>query len=200
MQDLQERHPAKVRHAEQMKAGKRIGPRRIDGNDVGVLEPRQRLGLTRPGARHLEGDGSVCQMLLLGKIDPRKCPSAQLRDEPKPRNRLPGAGNEGPFARGARRGIARPPDQGVNLDHLLERARDVGEPGLVLRRRWRFPRLFFQAILLVNQGQQRLVVKLGITSTVPLDRARLMRPPAQDQISAKSAVSTGNRCSMSSGR
>jgi hypothetical protein len=66
----------------------------------------------------------------------------------------------------------------VDLQDLMEGVGEVGEPGPVLRRLGRFPRLLAEAILLVEQGHQGLVVELGETIAVPFHRAALVRAPS----------------------
>ena len=73
-----------------MQAGRRVGPVRVNGDNVGVLEPGKRLRLARPGSHYLEGHWPVSQMLLLGQVDPRERPPSQFLDEPKPDDRLTG--------------------------------------------------------------------------------------------------------------
>ena len=155
IEDLKKRDPAEIRHAEQMKPGGRIGPVRVDGDDVGVLEPRERLRLARTGSRHLERDGPVGQMPLLRKIDPRECASAQLLDQPEPRDRLAGLRERRTVLAGPTRGqCAGPAEQVVNLEDFSERVGDVRKPGPVLRRLGRLAGLLAEAILLVEQSHQ----------------------------------------------
>ena len=121
IQDLEQRDPAEIRHAEQMQAGCRVGPVRVDGDDVGVLEPRQRLRLARAGSRHLQRDGPVGEMLLLRKVDPREGAPPQLLDQPEPRDRSgrpPGTACQS--RQGPREAVCSgPADQVVNLEDFL---------------------------------------------------------------------------------
>ena len=173
---LEERDPAEVRHAKQMQAGGRVGPVGIDGNDVGVLQPRQGLRLARAGPRHLEGNGPIGQMLLLGQVNPRECPSSQLLDQAETRDRLAGLGKPGTaLASPSRPGRRSPSDQIVNRHDFLKGAGEPGEPDLVFRRLRRLAGFLAEAEFLVEQCHQQLIVELGKTVAVRFDRARLPR-------------------------
>ena len=130
IEDLEERDPAEIGHAEQVQTGRRVGSVRVDGDDVGVLEPRQRLRLTRAGSRHLQGDGPVGQMLLFREIDPRECASAQLLDQPEPRDRLAGLRERSSVAAGSRaipvRGPGRSGRESRGLPGTSRRCRGTG--------------------------------------------------------------------------
>ena len=102
-----------------------IGPVRVDRDDMRMLQPRQGLGLSRPGASHLEGDGPVGQVLLLREVDPTERAAAELLDEPVPRDRLPGFRQLGSCRRREReeRSGARPIRSWISRTSSNERAR-----------------------------------------------------------------------------
>ena len=45
VEDLEERDPAEVRHAQEMQVRGRVGPVGVDGDDMSMLQPRQGLRL-----------------------------------------------------------------------------------------------------------------------------------------------------------
>ena len=146
-----------------MQARRRVGPVRVDRDDVRVLEPGQRLRLARAGPRDLQRHRPVGELPLLGEEDPGERPPAQLLDQVEAGDRLPGLG-EGRSARGpgtcevGRGGRA---DEAVDVEDPAEPVGELGEPLVVLGRDRGLAVLLAEAELLVDEGDERLVVEAG---------------------------------------
>ena len=92
IQDLKKCYAAQIRHAEQMKVGRRVGSVGVDGHDVSVLEARQRLRLAGTGAGDFQGDGAIGEVLLFSEVDAGERTAAELFDESKSADCLAGLG------------------------------------------------------------------------------------------------------------
>ena len=184
-----------------MQAGGRVGPVRVDRDDVRVLEPGQRLRLARAGARDLQGDRPVGQLPLLGEEDPGERAPAQLLDQPEPGDRLARLGERRSAARGPCvrvRSCAAEPTRSWMSRTSRSCGGDLGEPGLVLGRVGRLAGLLAEAELLVDQGHERVVGELGVAVAIPLDPDRLAAPPSAGP--GRSAAGPAGRRARASGR
>ena len=76
-------------------------------------------------------------------------------------------------------------DEAVNLDDFAQSVGDGGETGLVLDRIGDFSGLLAEAIFLIDQGQEGLVIEHRILTLIPLDADRLADLAAQGQVGAE---------------
>ena len=130
---LLERHPAEERHAEQVEIGRRVGPIGVDGDDVRVLEPGERLRLFRSGPGHFEGHRAVGELAFSGQEDPGERAPAELLDEVEAGDGLAGLGEGGEGRFGdVEVGRVGPADQLVDVEDPAEAVGQVGEPLVVL--------------------------------------------------------------------
>jgi hypothetical protein len=152
-QDLGQRDPAEVGHAQQVQPRGRVDPVRVDRDDVRMLQPRQRLRLARADPRHLQCDGPVRQLPLLRQEDPGERAAAQLLDEPEAGDRLAGLGQGDGRRRRPAQGRARAlRHQAVDVEDLAQARGDLGEPGLVVGRVGMLAGLLAEAELLVGHA------------------------------------------------
>ena len=141
-------------------------------------------GSREPLAGDLQRHRPVGELPLLGQEDAGEGPPAQLLDQAEAGDRLPGLGER--RCRGGRRVRApwssRRADQAVDVEHPAERASHLGEPREVLGGVGGLARLLAEAEFLVDQGDQGVVVEVGVAIAIPLDRHRLVRLPAQSEV------------------
>jgi hypothetical protein len=71
----------------------------------------------------------------------------------------------------------------VNVEYFLEGDGEIGESSLIFFHAWCFSSLFAEAIFLIQQGQQGLVVEVGKVVVVPFYKPALMLPPTQQHVS-----------------
>ena len=163
--------------------GGRVGPVRVDGDDVRVLEPGQGLRLARAGARDLHRHRPVGQLPLLGAEDPGERAPAQLLDQAEPGDRLarPRA-RESLECFGERSVEAWPEPTRPWISRTARNERRPRGTGVVLGRIGRLARLLAEAVLLVDQGHQRLAVELRIAVRDTTRPDPIPRLPAQRQV------------------
>ena len=182
-QGLGQGHAAEVGHAHQVQAGLLVHPVRVDGDDVGVLQPGERLRLARAVAGDLQRHRPVRELTLLGQEDAGEGPPAQLLDEAEAGDRLPGLGKGG--AEGRRRvefrGLSRA-DQAVDVEHPAEARRHLGESRHVGAGIGGLARLLPQAEFLVDQGHPGVAVELRMPIEIPLDRHHDVRLATQGEV------------------
>jgi hypothetical protein len=165
VEQSRQRHPAEIRHAQQMQPRGRVDAVREDRHDVRVLEPGQGLRLVAAAARHLQHDGAVGELALGGAEDPRQSAAAQLLMEQEAADRLAGLGQLGRrrLAAGAPQHRARArPDQLVDRQQPPEGRGQLGVAPRVVDRRGPLARLLAQAVLLVQQAHPHRVVEPGL--------------------------------------
>ena len=133
-QDLRQGDPAEIGHAEQVQAGRRVDPVRVDRDDVRVLEPGQGLRLARARPRDLQrhraGRPAAAPRARKTRAND---PAAQLLDQEEAGDRLAGLGERRRRARRSRPGRAGWPlrrsraDEVVDVEHPAQRGGDLGE-------------------------------------------------------------------------
>ncbi len=152
-----------------------------------MLQSGQCLRLARAQPGDLEHDGSIAQPTLLGAEDSRERAAAQFLDKSEAGDRLArfreGRTGVGLGWMGSRAGALG--DESMNLDNLAPPADDRGKTGRVLVRIGDLTGLFAEAILLVDQGHEGLVIDRRIVTLIPLDADRLAGLATQGQIGAE---------------
>ncbi len=179
--------PAEIRHAEQMESPRRVGAIGVDRDDMRVLQSGQGLGLARAEAGDLDHDGSIGQSSLLGAEDAGERPAPQLIDEAEAGDGLARLGEDPRLGRFGRvgGGAGALGDEPVDLEDLAQPVGDPGEAGQVLGRVGGLARLLAQAILLVDQGHEGLVVDRGVALAIPGDVGRLPHLAAKGHVGAE---------------
>ena len=73
----------------------------------------------------------------------------------------------------------------MNLDDFAQAVGERGEPGLVFGRVGEVAGLLAEAILLIDQGDEGLVIERRVVALIPFDADRLAGFPAQGQVGAE---------------
>jgi hypothetical protein len=174
VQDLRERGPAQVGHAQDLEIAIPEPVLGIQRHDIHVLQACQREVFLTAAGRDLQHDGPIAERRLGREEDPARHALAERGQQSKAGHGLPHLGKDD----GGRADI----DQALTIQQHDQLVAPAREPPRDLGRIDLQAGFAAEGNVLVDQSDRRLVIELGVAGQDVLDLGTLPPPPGRDQL------------------